>query len=295
MKMDIATPSELVSFEQTMLGDTRLAYLTFLNESDNIITALSGRLLLLDEEGLPLEDHHIAFGDVAAMPYARFTCHLPLEGFADFASAAMLVEAVEFADSEPWALDPTRLREYDPPIPASPSDRNALVAIAGHDAVCFPVQQGGSWVCVCGRFNRWRWTSCRRCRRPRDKTLAEYTPENVRARYGTMLRGEAARPPQPGAPVPLAAPQPAAQPRGVPQGVRQSPAARGRVRTKAAPSPATAKEGGGFLRHVPAILIGLLLAATIAWGAHSLWAKLDAVDAPAAVSTFTPDYLTPIR
>lgn len=187
MKMDIATPAELVRFEQASIGENRLGYLTFLNESTHSITALSGRLLLLDECGGKLGGDRVSFGQILAAPGAHFTCHLPLDGYPAFASATMIVEDVLFDGEEPWALHPTRLREYAVPmLPEGPA-RNALIAMAGIDAVCYAARHGSSWLCVCGRFNRWRWSSCRRCRRGRDETLHAFTPENTDAAYQVHL------------------------------------------------------------------------------------------------------------
>lgn len=187
MKMDIATPAELVRFEQACIGENRLGYLTFLNESIHPITALSGRLLLLDEHGGNLDSDRVSFGQMLAAPGAFFTCHLPLDDYPAFASATMVVEDVLFDGEEPWALHPTRLREYAvPALPEGPA-RHALIAVAGPDAICHAARHGSSWLCVCGRFNRWRWSSCRRCRRGRDETLHAFTPENTEAAYRAHL------------------------------------------------------------------------------------------------------------
>lgn len=196
MKMDIACPAELLHFEQTAFGDgRRQAYLTFLNESPYTITALSGRLALLDAQGNPVQDKRVAFGQIDAGPGARFACHLALDNTQPFASASMLVEDVLFDGQDPWALHPTRLKDYHPPVLEDGPQRVALVSIAGEDAICFPERFSTTWVCVCGRFNRWRWAACRRCRRDRDKTLA-LTPEYVEQRYAARVREAQQAPPQ---------------------------------------------------------------------------------------------------
>lgn len=197
MKMDIACPVELLHFEQADFGARRQAYLTFLNESPYVITAVSGALALMDDEGIVLEERRIAFGGMQAKSGERFTCHLALDGFPPFEAAEMVAEEVAFADDEPaWALNPVRLRDYAPPVLPEGPARNALIAIAGADAVCYPVQQEGQWVCVCGRYNRWRWPVCRRCRRERDRVLALYTPEMVEEAYEEKVAQDRRRPPR---------------------------------------------------------------------------------------------------
>lgn len=196
MKMDIASPAELLHFEQADFGDgRRQAYLTFQNESPHTITALSGRLALLDAWGQPVESRRVAFGQIGARPGASFTCHLALDGMDPFVSASMLVEDVLFEGEDPWALHPTRLKDYRPPALEDGPDRIALVSIAGPDAVCFPQRFHTTWVCACGRFNRWRWGSCRRCGRQRDRTL-ELTPGYVRRLHSQRVQAADQMPPQ---------------------------------------------------------------------------------------------------
>lgn len=196
MKMDIACPVELLSFEQASFGDTRKqAYLNFLNESPHVVTAISGRLSLLGAEGNTIEERRISFGQFAAPAGRRFICHLALDGYPAFVSVSMIVEDVLFDGEEPWALHPTRLVDYTPPVVPDGPERVALVAAAGEDAVCFPEKDGSTWLCVCGRYNRWRWPVCRRCRRERDATLA-ITPEAAMAAYSKRVEAGKKAPPK---------------------------------------------------------------------------------------------------
>lgn len=198
MKMDIACPAELLHFEQADFGEgRRQAYLTFLNESPYPIVALSGVLALLDTQGELLEERRISFGALEAPAGTRFTCHLALDGYPGFDAAEMVIEDVVFAGEEPaWALHPLRLKEYAPPVLPEGPERNALISIAGEDAVCFPQQHENMWVCVCGRYNRWRWTACRRCRRERDAVLSTLQPDRVMDMYEQRVEMNRKKPPK---------------------------------------------------------------------------------------------------
>lgn len=188
MRMDIACPTELIRVEHADYGNgRRQAYLTFLNESPFVITAISGQLALLDGGGMLLEETRVAFSDINTPPGREFTCHLAIDDYPDFYTAMMVVEDVLFDGEEPWALHPMRLRDYTPPVLADGPDRRALIAIAGDDAVCFAARQESTWLCVCGRYNRLRWTACRRCRRDRDATIAAFSPDAVRNGYATHV------------------------------------------------------------------------------------------------------------
>ena len=184
MLMDIACPVELIRAEQTSFGgDCHVAYLTFLNESDRPIVTVSGRMTLRGENGQILDHLQVAFDSLTADPGETFTCHLTMDDYPPFASAEVSLEYVAFDAGEHWALHPRRLMDCTPPpLPQGP-ERVALVALAGHDAVCFPERRDTLWVCLCGRYNRWRWLSCRRCKRERDETLAVFTPQQVLSDY----------------------------------------------------------------------------------------------------------------
>lgn len=194
--MDISCPAELVGFERADFGEERRqAYLIFLNESPHVITAISGRLILQDEKGTMTDDQRVSFGQIRARPGERFTCHLELDEAPSFVDADVIIEDVVFDGEEPWALHPLRLKDYTPPALEEGPARNALLAVAGHDAVCYPAHVGDTWLCVCGRYNRWRWFACRRCRRERNATLEQYTPELVKESYDAIIEQEKREPP----------------------------------------------------------------------------------------------------
>lgn len=184
MLMDVGSPAELIRFEQTCFGQgRRQSYLTIQNEAEDTIVALSGHLILLDGAGKPVEERRVSLEDLSAPAGEAFTYHLALDGFPPFEDAKLRVETVDFLREAPWTMNAGRLMDLTPPELPAGRDRVALVAVAGRDAVCFPEKRRSLWVCVCGRFNRWRWATCRRCGRSRDEVFETLVPEEVRAAY----------------------------------------------------------------------------------------------------------------
>ncbi|MDL2317807.1 hypothetical protein LJC74_01765 [Eubacteriales bacterium OttesenSCG-928-A19] len=281
MKMDIACPAELLQVELTSFGgERRQAYLTFLNESAYVISAISGRLELLDAHGRLLEDCRIAFGDISAAPGERFTCHMATDAYPAFESATMMIEDVIFDSEEPWALHPARLKEYDLPALPEGHERNALLAIAGEDAICYPENQGSVWLCVCGRFNRWRWTTCRRCARDRDETLDHFSRERIQADYIERERAARQKPP-----------------RVIMDGPARRRAQTERERVTSAPKQdAPNRPSFSFRRHIPVIVLSVAVLAVLIWGAISLSSRMPQAPSvnPSTGASLTYDYLEPV-
>ncbi len=194
MMMDISSPAELLRVEQARFGDgRRQAYLTFMNEHEDVITGLSGLAVLLDEMGKTIERRKVVFSGLTAKPREAFVCHLALDNYPEFDRMEMAVETASFVYGKAWQTNPSRIMDCEPPVLPSGPERVALVAVAGYDAVCFPERHETHWICVCGRFNRIRWLTCHRCGRNREDTLAFLTPEQVVEGYGAKVDEERVR------------------------------------------------------------------------------------------------------
>jgi len=188
MLMDIACPAELMRVEQAIFGGgRRQAYFTFLNESAQVIASVTGLCALRDEQGKTILKTRLTFRELDGRPGRPFTCHLALDEYPKFKEADMLLETVLFDGGETWEMNRSRLVDCTPPPLEDGPDRFALIAQAGPDAICFPEKRDMIWICVCGRFNRQRWLSCRRCSRFRDEVLHELNPEAVLARQADHM------------------------------------------------------------------------------------------------------------
>ena len=188
MLMDISCPTEFRKLEQVHFSDgRRLAYLTFLNESDETIIAVSGRLTMMDANGYVIERRHVSFKNLQVEPREAYVCNLVLDEYPMFEQAYMAIESISFLMRDTWAMDPGQFINCKPPaLPPGP-ERVALVSIAGADAVCFPEQREQYWICVCGRFNKKEWNVCCRCSRMRQKVFREYTKGAVIEAYRERL------------------------------------------------------------------------------------------------------------
>lgn len=295
MKMDIACPVELLCFEQASFGEgRRQAYLTFLNESPQPVTAVSGRLYLLDAQRQPIEDRHVSFASFVAGAGAQFACTMALDDYPAFEDAEMVIERVTLDGEAPWTLNPARAKAYDPPVQPVGVSRNALIAIAGHDAVCFPRQEEGVWLCVCGRYNRWRWTACRRCRRERDMVFARLMPEQVMAAYEKQLQDNR-RQQQPRMIVPGRQGSPQGKP-PPPQPKKAPPP----VPDRAPPRQKSAKAKGNWRAQLLSkqrtltFAVCVVVVIMLAWGIVSIAGRLTRQSPGASQTPLTVDYLPPI-
>ena len=188
MLMDIACPAELIRVEQAIFGGgRRQAYFTFLNESSQVIAGLSGLCSFRDEQGIHVIKKRLTFDGLDGRPGRTFVCNLALDEYPPFKEADMVLESLLFDGGDTWEMNPTRLVDCTPPSLQDGPERAALIAQAGSDAVCFPEKRDMMWICVCGRFNRLRWLSCRRCSRFRDDVLGAFRSEEVLARHAERI------------------------------------------------------------------------------------------------------------
>ena len=193
MMTDITCPVELLSLEQAAFDQgRRQGYLKLRNEGAAPICLVEGTLALLDAQGAAAGRRPVRLEPSDAPPGQPFECRLALDEYPPFESALLLAERVAFADGSVWTPDPARMMDATPPALEQGPERVALVAVAGHDAVCYPERRDSLWICACGRFNRWRWHACRRCGRDRDETLSRLTPARVQAAYARFVALEQA-------------------------------------------------------------------------------------------------------
>jgi len=282
MLMDIACPAELLRIEQAEFGDgRRLAYLTFLNETDKLITAVSGRMTLLGAGSGAVEFRQICFEAISAPPGEKFTCHLPLDDFPLFDTAEISLEHVSFAADAPWALSTRRLMDCTPPPLNEGPERVALVALAGRDTVCFPERRDALWICVCGRYNRWRWPACRRCGRVRDEVLARFTPARVLKEYQAAVQVFRAQDQQ----RLIEKAELAAEEKARVQ------AQKAEFRAKTAKKKAHKKRVALRERRVVSVATGVLVLSLLIWGAIQLFGSLGGEPPENAAPTPGVDYL----
>ncbi|MGN0779364.1 MAG: hypothetical protein ACI4MJ_09475 [Aristaeellaceae bacterium] len=179
MKIDLTCPAEvwragLPDKEQSVCN------LTLYNLSDKPIVSAEVTLTLLDAAGEELARIIHRAHALNGMPEQSFSMLVPVEGsMASPASAEVVVEKLWFDDNSIWRRSRVPLSEYTPNALPNGRALENLRFVAGRDAVGFPQEQTGLWMCVCGRPNANGSRACIRCHRNRTEIFANLSREAV--------------------------------------------------------------------------------------------------------------------
>ncbi|MGN1019410.1 MAG: hypothetical protein ACI4O7_03475 [Aristaeellaceae bacterium] len=178
MKIDLTCPAEVW---RTALPEAErpVCELTLYNLSDKLIVSVEVTLTLQDAAGEEIARVIHRAHDLHGLPEKPFGMLVPVEESAAPASAEVLVEKIWFDDNSVWRRSKLPLSEYTPnALPNSRALEN-LRYIAGKDAVGYPQEQPGLWLCVCGRPNANGSRMCIRCHRNRTEVFANLNREAV--------------------------------------------------------------------------------------------------------------------
>ena len=184
--------TEFRSIEQVELADgRRLAYLTFLNESDETIVGIIGHLTMLDENKRIVGRRRISFHNLGAKPREVYVLNLQLDDYPAFSAGHLTVESISFQmpDEEPMLPAFVELEERHV---VTEEEKAALSRIA-EDAVCFPEQHDSHWTCACGRHTPNEWNLCFGCNRIKYRVFREFNKETVLANYRALRQAEQER------------------------------------------------------------------------------------------------------
>ncbi len=180
MQIDLTCPCEV--FRTAMpTEEIPAASLVLFNLSDRVIVSAEITLLLQDAGGA--EKERVVFRGRAlnGRPHSTFSMNIPCPPPSGAVQAEATIEKVWFSDNEVWRRSEHEPVEYEPnALPVSRGLTNLKFA-AGENAVGWPSQQDGLWVCVCGRPNPDSLDVCARCRQEKSRIFAAYTREAVDA------------------------------------------------------------------------------------------------------------------
>ena len=178
MKIDLTCPAELW---RSVLPqkDAPVCELTMYNLSDKLIVSIEVTLTLLDSAREELARVLYRAHDLRGLPEKPFTVSVPVEEASSPAAAEVVVEKIWFDDNSVWRRGKLPMSEYT--SNALPNGRalENLRFIAGKDAVGYPEEQSGLWMCVCGRPNQSGSRICIRCSRNRTEVFSALTKEAV--------------------------------------------------------------------------------------------------------------------
>ena len=150
MQIDLTCPCEV--FRTAMpTEEIPAASLVLFNLSDRVIVSAEITLLLQDAGGA--EKERVVFRGRAlnGRPHSTFSMNIPCPPTSGAVQAEATIEKVWFSDNEVWRRSEHEPVEYEPnALPVSRGLTNLKFA-AGENAVGWPSQQDGLWVCVCGR------------------------------------------------------------------------------------------------------------------------------------------------
>ena len=179
MKIDLTCPAELW---KTSLPreDYPVCELMMFNLADRIVTSMEVTLILTDKAGEEIERVIYRAHDRDGRPATAFAVPVPVET-KEPAGAECVVEKIWFDDNSVWRRSKNPLSEYTPNALPNSRSLEKLRFVAGQDAVGFPSQQEGLWLCVCGRPNADYASICVRCGRGKEQTFAQFSKEAVEA------------------------------------------------------------------------------------------------------------------
>ena len=178
MKIDLTCPAELWRC-QLPREDSPACELTMYNLSDKLIVSMEVTLTLLDKAQEEICRVIYRAHDLHGQAEKPFPMSVPVDEKKTPASAEVVVEKIWFDDNSVWRRGKMPLSEYTSnALPNSRSLEN-LRYIAGKDAVGYPEEQTGLWVCVCGRPNQNSSRICIRCHRNRTEVFSNLNKEAV--------------------------------------------------------------------------------------------------------------------
>ena len=178
MRIDLTCPAEI--FRTVMpTEDIPAVSLTMYNLSDRVIASAEVTARLLSATGAEKEKVVFRGRALNGRPHSTFTMNVPMNPAAGAKKAEVTLDKVWFIDNDTWRRDESAETEYEPnALPVSNALTNLKYA-AGENAVGFPSQQEGLWVCVCGRPNPDRETVCARCRLDKETVFRRFSREAV--------------------------------------------------------------------------------------------------------------------
>ena len=178
MKIDLSCPAEVLS--AALPEEERpFAVLTLFNLADRTVVSCEATLRLTDQEGGELARTVHRARALTGRTHTAFRMSVPMEPKAGAVHCEATLDKVWFDDNDVWRRTPGNETEFVSNALPNSNSLNALRFVAGENAVGFPSQQVGLWVCVCGRPNSNRLEICARCQRRKDMIFSRYNRETV--------------------------------------------------------------------------------------------------------------------
>lgn len=182
--VDLDSPVEVISVEIRVDKSTGIPYLfvLFKNLEYKILNAIKFTAICYNSFGEPVSNLNgneidLIMQDLDISPKSTFgkNINYSLKGLEQTRIVDIRIEEISFANGDRWKrLGPLKdisNYEYD--------GDESLIEIAGIDAIVYPFEDGDSWRCVCGKFNKHNSNKCLNCGRKKIKVLEEYNKDKV--------------------------------------------------------------------------------------------------------------------
>ena len=177
-RIDLTSPVEILAC-QLPKKDYAACDLTLFNLSGDQVTSVEATLTLKDESGEEIARVIHRARSLDGAPRQPFVMTVPAENMTRAKDWEATVDKVWFDNSSIWRRARGSLIEYTPNNLKPSNALNNLRAVMGEDAVGYPVEQGGLWLCVCGRPNDGQGEQCVRCGRKKADVFRRGSKEAV--------------------------------------------------------------------------------------------------------------------
>ncbi|MBR3494201.1 MAG: hypothetical protein IKH38_02125 [Clostridia bacterium] len=181
MRIDLQCPAEVWQCKLPATSAEPCVLILY-NLGDQLIVSAEVTLVLVDRQGKELQRLVERVRDLKGAPQQSFQLLLGMpEDAVSTAPARMevTIEKLWYENGTVWRRGRNALVEYQTNALPRGRELNQLRRMAGADVIGYPQQQGGVWLCVCGRPNANGRDSCVRCSRSREAIFTQLTPEAI--------------------------------------------------------------------------------------------------------------------
>lgn len=178
MRIDLTCPAELWRYELPRSGYPACELMLY-NLGEKTIVSVEVTVILTDRDGEETQRVIYRAHDLDGRPATAFAVTVPVEEGVQAQGLEVMIDKVWFEGSSVWRRGKYALSEYTPNTLPNSRSLEMLRYVAGSNAVGFPQEQDGLWVCVCGRPNAAEERVCARCHREREQVFVQFNREAI--------------------------------------------------------------------------------------------------------------------
>lgn len=178
MRIDLTCPAELWRYELPRSGYPACELMLY-NLGEKTIVSVEVTVILTDREGEEAQRVIYRAHDLDGRPSTAFAVAVPVEEETQAQGLEVTIDKVWFDDNSVWRRGKYALSEYTPNTLPNSRSLEMLRYVAGSNAVGYPQEQDGLWLCVCGRPNAAEDRVCARCHRDREQVFVQFNREAI--------------------------------------------------------------------------------------------------------------------